>query len=195
LQEVTDRLFKAYDSFFKGKGFPKFAKKGLYSSFTFKQGVKLHQNTNTVQLPKIGKVKYRKSQVVDGVIKTVNINKQADGCCISLACEVDIQPLPTNTNTVGLDMGIKSFVVTSGGEILDNPKYLYQYQKRLNRAQRSVSRKKKGGSNRKKAVRKLPRIHLKVSNTRRDFQHKISTQLIRENSGGNRKRLSLKTCK
>jgi putative transposase len=62
LQEVTDRLFKAYDGFFKSaKGFPKLAKKGFYSSFTFKQGVKLHQNTCRVQLPKIGKVKYRKS--------------------------------------------------------------------------------------------------------------------------------------
>jgi len=58
LQEVTDRLFKAYDGFFKlGKGLPKLAKKGLYSSFSFKQGVKLHQNPNTVQVPKIGKVK------------------------------------------------------------------------------------------------------------------------------------------
>jgi len=181
LQEVTDRLFKAYDGFFKGKGFPKFAKKGVYSSFTFKQGVKLHQNTNTVQLPKIGKVKYRKSQTVEGTIKTANISKQANGWYINLACEVDIEPLPRNTNVVGLDVGIKSFVVTSDGVVFDNPKHLYQYQKRLTKAQRSVSRKKKGSANRKKAVQKLAKIHLKVRNTRKDFQHKKSIQLIREN--------------
>lgn len=55
LQEVTDRLFKSYDSFFKrSKGFPKFTKRGQYRSFTYKQGVKLHQNTCRIQLPKIG---------------------------------------------------------------------------------------------------------------------------------------------
>ena len=78
-------------------------------------------------------------------------------------------------------MGIKSFVVTSEQEILDNPKYVYQYQKQLTKAQRSVSRKKKGSSNRKKAIAKLARIHLKIPNTRKNFQHKLSTQLIREN--------------
>ena len=101
-----------------------------------------------------------------------------------MACEVDIEPFPSNTNVVGLDVGIQSFVVTSDGKVFDNPKYLYQYQKQLTKAQRSVSRKKKGGSNRKKAVLKLARIHLKIRNTRKDFQHKISTQLIRENPGG-----------
>jgi len=188
LQEVTDRLFKAYDGFFNrtagraGKGFPKFAKKGLYSSFSFKQGVKLHQNTSRVQLPKIGKVKYRKSQTVDGVIKTANISKQADGWYISLACEVNIEPLPTNTNTVGLDVGIKSFATFSDGKPpVDNPKYLYQYQKQLTKAQRSVCRKKKGSSNRKKAIAKLAKLHLKIRNTRKDFHHQLSTRLIRKN--------------
>jgi putative transposase len=181
LQDVVERLDKAYQSFFKGNGFPKFAKKGFYSSFTFKQGVKLHQNTNTVQLPKIGKVKYRKSQAVEGEIKTANVSKQADGWYISLACEVEIKTLPTNPNVVGLDVGIKSFVVTSDGDVYGNPKYLYHYQKRLTQAQRSVSRKKKGSSNRKKAVLKLAKLHLKVSNTRKDFQHQLSTRLIREN--------------
>jgi len=114
-------------------------------------------------------VKYRKSQTVDGTIKTANISKQADGWYISLACEVNIEPLLTTSNPVGLDLGIQSFVVTSDSEIFNNAKYLYQ--KQLTRAQRSVSRKKKGSANRKKAVAKLARIHLKVRNTRKDFQH------------------------
>ena len=80
-----------------------------------------------------------------------------------------------------MDVGIKSFVVTSNGEVFSNPKYLYPYQKRLTKAQRSVSRKKKGSSKRKKAIAKLARIHLKIRNTRKDFQHKLSTQLIRKN--------------
>jgi putative transposase len=60
LHEVTDRLWLAYDGFFKsGKGFPRFARRGQYRSFAFKQGVKLYPNTNSIQLPKQGKLKYR----------------------------------------------------------------------------------------------------------------------------------------
>ncbi|WP_084694826.1 RNA-guided endonuclease InsQ/TnpB family protein [Pontibacter korlensis] len=182
LQEVTDRLFRSYDGFFKqGKGFPRFARRGQYRSFTYKQGVKLHENTCTVQLPKIGKVKYRKSQDVQGVIRTASVVREADGWHVALCCEVEIAPLPPVTNVLGLDMGIKSFVVTSDGQVVDNPRHLYRYQHQLRRAQRAVSRKKKGGSNRRKAVAKLARLHLKVSNTRKDFHHQLTTQLIREN--------------
>jgi putative transposase len=182
LQEVTDRLFKSYDGFFKlGKGFPKFAKRSLYRSFTYKQGVKLHENTCTVQLPKIGKVKYRKSQAVLGTIKTASVVKEADGWYVTLCCEVGIAPLPQVENVVGLDVGIKSFVVTSDGTVVANPKHLYRYQHQLRKAQRSVSRKKKGSSNRRKAVVRLAKLHLKVRNTRKDFHHKLSTQFIREN--------------
>jgi putative transposase len=80
-----------------------------------------------------------------------------------------------------LDVGIKSFLVTSEGEIWNNPQYLYQYQRPLTHAQRSVSRKKKGCSNRKKAVQRLAKIHLKIRNTRKDVQHKLSTRFIRQN--------------
>nr|WP_235337585.1 transposase [Pontibacter korlensis] len=181
LQEVTDRLFRSYDGFFKqGKGFPRFARRGQYRSFTYKQGVKLHENTCTVQLPKIGKVKYRKSQDVQGVIRTGSVVKEADGWYVTLCCEVDIERLPQISKVVGLDVGIRSFVVTSDGVVVDNPKHLYRYQHQLRRAQRAVSRKKKGGSNRRKAAAKLARLHQKVRNTRKDFHHKLSTQLTRE---------------
>lgn len=182
LQKVTDRLFKSYDGFFRqGKGFPKFARRSLYRSFTYKQGVKLHQNTCTVQLPKIGKVKYHNSQAVEGSIRTANVVKEANGWYVTLCCEVYIVPLPQKSNVVGLDVGIKSFVVTSDGQVVDNPKHLYKYQYQLKKAQRSVSRKKKGSNNRKKAVGKLEKLHLKVKNTRKDFHHKLTTQFIREN--------------
>lgn len=182
LQEVTDRLFKSYEGFFQqGKGFPKFARRSQYRSFAFKQGVKLHQNTCTVQLPKIGKVKYRKSQPVLGTVKTASVVKEADGWYVTLCCEEDIAPLPQAGKVVGLDVGIKSLVVTSEGVVVDNPKHLYRYQYQLRKAQRSVSRKKKGGCNRGKAIHKLARLHLKVRNARKDFHHKLSTQLIGEN--------------
>ena len=180
LQEVTDRVFNAYDGFFKlGKGFPKFARKGQYQSFSFKQGVKI---TDThVQLPKFGKVRYRNSQPLNGTIKRATIRECADGWYISLTVEIDIEPLPVSDYRIGIDVGIKSLLVTSDGETVENPKHLYKAERKLKRLQRSVSRKKKGSANRKKAIKKLALQHQKVANTRKDFQHKVTTRLIREN--------------
>ena len=60
IQDVTDRLDKSYQSFFRGGGFPKFAKRGLYSSFAFKQGVGICENTNKIKLPSLGKISFRR---------------------------------------------------------------------------------------------------------------------------------------
>lgn len=180
LQEVTDRVFNAYDGFFKqGKGFPKFAKKGHYQSFSFKQGVKI--SPTHVHLPKFGKIKYRNSQTCTCTIKRATVRECADGWYVCLCVETDIEHLPTTQNSIGIDVGIKSLMVTSGGETIDNPKHLYKAERKLKRLQRSVSRKKKGSANRRKAVKKLARQHQKVGNTRNDFQHKVTTNLIREN--------------
>lgn len=180
LQDVTDRLFAAYDGFFKqGKGFPRFARKGQYQSFGFKQKVKA--TPCCIQLPKIGKVRYFNSQPCEGVIKQAIVRQRADGWYVSLVVETDIEPLPTSPNSIGIDMGIKSLLATSEGESIDNPKHLYKAERKLKRLQRSVSRKKKGSSNRRKAVQKLARQHQIVANTRKDFHHKLTTRLIREN--------------
>lgn len=180
LQEVTDRVFNAYDGFFKqGKGFPKFARKGQYQSFSFKQGVKI--NATHVQLPKFGKVKYRNSQDCIGQIKRATVRECADGWYVCLCVETDIEHLPKSSNSIGIDVGIKSLMVTSDGETIENPKHLYKAERKLKHLQRSVSRKKKGSANRRKAVKKLARQHQKVANTRNDFQHKVTTRLICEN--------------
>jgi putative transposase len=180
LQEVTDRVFNAYDGFFKlGKGFPKFARKGQYQSFSFKQSVKV--SATHVQLPKLGKIKYRNSQDCTGTIKRATVRECADGWYVCLCVETDIESLPISPNSIGIDVGIKSLLVTSSGETVENPKHLYKAEKKLKRLQRLVSRKKKGSANRRKAVKKLARQHQKVANTRADFHHKVTTKLIREN--------------
>lgn len=191
LQEVTDRVFNAYEGFFKqGKGFPKFARKGHYQSFTFKQGIKI--NPTHVQLPKFGKVRYRNSQDCTGIIKRATVRECADGWYVCLCVETSIEPLPVNTSSIGIDVGIKSLMVTSDGETIDNPKHLYKAERKLKRLQRSVSRKKKGSANRKKAVKKLALQHQKVANTRKDFQHKVTTRLIRENQSISVEQLQIK---
>jgi len=76
---------------------------------------------------------------------------------------------------------LKSFLVTSDGEILANPKYYARDEKKLAKAQRKHARKKKGGKNREKARKKVAKLHARIADTRRDFQHQASTKLIREN--------------
>ena len=87
----------------------------------------------------------------------------------------------TQTTTIGVDVGIKTYASLSNGEKIDNPKFLKASLKRLKCLQRRVSRKHKGSSNRRKAVYKLAKCHEKLSNQRNDFQHKVSNKLISEN--------------
>jgi putative transposase len=100
---------------------------------------------------------------------------------ISILVEEGIGTLPMTEKVVGVDLGLKSFLITSDGETLANPKYYARDEKKLARAQRQHARKKKGSKNRNKARLKVARWHARIADTRRDFQHKASTQLIREN--------------
>ncbi|MBF9253001.1 transposase [Pontibacter sp. 172403-2] len=181
LEDAVHRLDFAYQTFYRGGGYPKFASKRFYRSFTVRQNIKVCDKTCTIRLPKIGKVKFRKSQSVVGKLKTATIAHCTDGWYLTLTSEIDIEKLPTLNTSIGIDLGIKSFLVTSENQIVENPKNLYRYKRELNKAHRAVNRKKKGSSNRKKAVAKLAKVYLKVSNTRNDFQHKLSSNLIREN--------------
>jgi putative transposase len=185
LQDVIERLDKAYKTFFKGGGFPKFAKKNKFKSFAFKQAVKLHSTTSKrigkVYLPKIGEIKYINSRNFDGKIKRASVIKEHNGWFISFVVEEDNKPLPLSKNEIGIDLGITNFATTSNGEKYYDPKPLKKYTRKLRRIQRSMSRKKKGSKNRKKEVKKLQKIYSKIKNIRQDFQQKLSTQLIREN--------------
>lgn len=91
------------------------------------------------------------------------------------------QPLPVTDNTVGIDLGITSLIATSNGDKIANPKHFKKHRKRLKKAQKNLSRKQKGSKNREKARIKVAKIHLKISDSRKDFLHKTTTQLVREN--------------
>lgn len=183
LQDATDRLFLAYESFFKKRaGFPKFARKGVYSSFGFKQGIKLHPNTNNIFVPKLGKIKFRKSQEIIGQVKTAKIIKEVDGWYICIATETQPKVLPQPINDViGIDLGIKSLVVLSDGEVVENPRHFIDKQRKLRIIQRAVNRKQKGSNNREKAKRQVSLLHKHISDCRKDFLHKLSYKLVNEN--------------
>jgi putative transposase len=92
-----------------------------------------------------------------------------------------IKPLPVNENAIGIDLGITSLIVDSKGKKITNPKHFKKHRKRLKKAQKNLARKQKGSKNREKARVKVAKIHLEISDSRKDFLHKLTTRLVREN--------------
>ncbi|MGG1127826.1 RNA-guided endonuclease TnpB family protein, partial [Brevibacillus laterosporus] len=135
-----------------------------------------------IKLPKLGWVTFAKSREVEGRILSATVRKNPSGTYfVSVLCETEIQPLLQAEKTVGVDLGIKDFAILSTGEKIANPKVLRYYEKKLATWQQKLSRRKKGGQNREKSRKQVARLHERISNTRNDFLHKLSTQLIREN--------------
>ncbi len=113
---------------------------------------------------------------------SVTITKDKAGrYFVSILVEEDIKPLAPTSKTVGIDLGLKSFLITSDGETIANPKYYVRDEKKLAKAQRRHTKKRKGSKNREKARKKVATLHARIADTRRDFQHQTSTRLIREN--------------
>src|SRR5205085_2013558 len=123
----------------------------------------------------------RFSRPIEGTIKTLTIKREVDGWYVSFSVELNQCRYIAKTGaSVGLDVGIENFVTLSTGKTIANQQYLRRATRRLKTAQRGVSRKKRGGHNRRKAVCLLAKQQLKVKRQRLDFAHQISLQLIRE---------------
>lgn len=185
-------LDRAFQNFFrrvkKGEkpGYPKFKSKHSHSQ-SYKSkcvGSNIKVFDNAVQLPKLGKVKCHISKAVEGRILSITVSRSASGkYYVALCCRLDhdMPKLPSSGAVVGLDMGIKSFAVSSDGVEYANPKYLRQSEKKLAKLQRQLSRKTKGSSNWNKARIKVARLYEHIANQRLDMQHKLSTQIVRQN--------------
>ena len=182
LQEVLERLDKAYAGFFRrvkngnGKaGFPRFKGKDRYDSFTLKQcGWKL--DGKYLSIRNVGRFKLRLSRPIEGDIKTVTIRRESTGKWhVCFSCEnVPEKRFPESDKIVGLDVGIKSFLVDSDGSKVDNPQYFRQSERLLRRRQRKFSWRVKGSHGRRKARILVAKAHEKVHNQRVDFLHKIA---------------------
>ncbi|MBD2342004.1 IS200/IS605 family element transposase accessory protein TnpB [Calothrix sp. FACHB-156] len=194
LQNSLKNLETAYKNFFadlkkvkgkKGVGFPKFKKKnGCKQSYkTNFTNSNIQVIENRLKLPKLGWVKFYKSQAITGKLINVTITRTSSGKYIaSILCETEIEKHSQVAQNVGLDLGIKSYLVTSKGEVVDNPKYYRTQKRKLRKAHKKLSRSVKGSSNRVKAKIKLARTYERITNLRDDFLHKLSTRLIKENS-------------
>ena len=186
LQSSLKDLDVAYQNFFKSnKGFPKFKSKKThrYSYKTKYVNGNIAYCGKHIKLPKLGLVKIRDKQIPQGRILNATVSQEPSGkYYVSLCCaDVEIESLEKIGSVIGLDLGIKEFCITSNGEMISNPKYLKKSLDKLAKLQRELSRKPKGSSNRNKARIKVARQFEKVSNQRRDFLQKLSTELIRQN--------------
>jgi len=188
LQVVVQDLNKAFDAFFRRvkagerPGYPRFKSLDRFDSFGFKEygnGFKI--DGRKLKLSGIGRISVRWHRPVDGKIKTVRITRNAGKWYACFSCEVAPEPLPATGKEVGIDVGINSLITTSDGEKVENPCWYREEQKKLRVLQRRVSRRKKGGRNRRKAVKALQRQHERIKNKRKDYLNKLAHRLIVEN--------------
>ncbi|CUA79597.1 IS200/IS605 family element RNA-guided endonuclease TnpB [Anoxybacillus suryakundensis] len=183
LQSSLKRLDDAYDRFFKKQNDkPRFkSKKNPVQSYTTK-----HTNGNIavldqhIKLPKLGLVRFAKSREVEGRILSATIRRNPSGkYFVSILVETEVQELPKTNSAVGIDVGLKEFAILSDGTKYENPKWFRKLEEQLAKAQRILSRRKKGGSNWNKQRIKVARIHEKIANARNDYLHKISTEIVK----------------
>jgi putative transposase len=187
LQCALRNLDNAYTSFFnKQMRFPKFkSKKNNRQSFQCPQASRVNFETNKLYINKFREgIECRFHRPFEGNIKTITITKNAaDHYFASILIEttdaISIKP-PIDEKTIGVDMGIAHFVSLSNGTKIENPRYLKNKLTRLRILQRRLSRKQKDSKNRNKARLQIARLHERIVNQRKDFLHKISTQIVRD---------------
>jgi putative transposase len=187
LQQASKNLNSAYTRFFKeGAGFPKKkSKKNPLQSFQIPQHYRIEGKK--IWIPKVGWMKIKLHRdMMQGHMKTATISRTPTGkYYISIIVENDLEYPEkqdySHATMIGIDVGNITFATLSNGEKIDHPKFLKFSLQRLKCLQKRVSRKIIGSNNRRKAVKKLAKIHELISNQRNDFQHKVSKKLISEN--------------
>src|SRR5205085_8732206 len=178
---ICRRAQRAYENFFRRvkagqtPGFPRFKSYLRFNSITFPvygDGCKLKGDRLYIQ--GVGTLKVKLHRALDGTIKTVTLKRVGQRWYAVLVCEVAVVPLPATGQTVGIDLGLASFLMTDAGLPVEHPQPWRAAQRRLRRAQRRLARKKRGSHRRTKQRRRVARLHEKIANVRRDFQHQTA---------------------
>src|SRR6266516_5315585 len=185
LQQALRNLDKAFRNFFEGRAdYPAFKKKRNQQSATYASNAFIWKN-QALTLAKMDApldITWHRPLPNGCKPSSVTITKdEAERYFVSILVEEDIKPLEVSSKTVGLDLGLKSMVITSDGHTYGNPKFFSKDEKKLAKAQRRHAKKKKGSKNRVKARLKVARLHARIADRRRDYQHQLSTRIIREN--------------
>ncbi|MDA2358757.1 IS200/IS605 family element RNA-guided endonuclease TnpB [Bacillus cereus] len=183
LQSTLKQLADAFSRFFKKQNDPpRFkSKRNKIQSYTTKQtNGNIAVIGNRMKLPKIGLVKFAKSREVTGRIMGATIRRNPSGkYFVSLLVETEVKELSKTGSSVGIDMGLKDFAILSNGTTYKNPRFFRTLEKKLAEAQRILSRRMKGSSNWNKQRVKVARVHEHITNARKDYLDKISTEIIK----------------
>jgi putative transposase len=187
VQQSLRHLDRAFVNFFEGRvKYPTFKKKqrsqsATYAANAFKwddQQLTLAKMVTPLALD----IRLHRSLPKGSQPSTVTVTKDAaDRYFVSILVEEDIAHLDPVEQTVGADLGLKDFMILSTGEKVGNPHFFVKDEKKLAKAQRHHAKKQKRSKNRAKAAKQVARIHARIADRRRDFLHKLSTRLIREN--------------
>lgn len=186
-QATMRRLDKAFAAFFRRvnagdePGHPRFKGRDRFDSIEFPaygDGIRLLGSKLRVQ--HVGTIRVKLHRPIEGKVKTVTLKRESGKWYAIFSCDLpDVPVLPTDKPPAGIDVGIEKFLTTSDGRQEPNPRYLKDALPELRRAARAVSRKKRGGSNRRKAVRRPKKIHARVKNLRKEHHHQVALTLVR----------------
>ncbi|MGB3559487.1 MAG: RNA-guided endonuclease TnpB family protein [Geitlerinemataceae cyanobacterium] len=187
LQSVTLNLVTAYKNFFAGRArYPRFKSKKNRQAIQYSQNVEIVENS--LKFPgRFGVVTAKLHRSIKGKIKTVTVSVTPSGkYFVSILTELEGEPPETSTEgkVLGIDLGLTDFAIVNDGQKTSkyaNPKHFAKHQRNLARKQAKLARKQKGSKNREKARKLVARVHERVSNTRKDYLHKLSRKLVDDN--------------
>jgi putative transposase len=191
LQQALKDVDSAFQHFFRRvslhekPGYPKFKRRGERDSFRYPQGFKV--DGNHVYLPKIGMVRFKKTREIEGTIKQVTVIKEKEHWYVCFSCEIE-REMPeiqlSEASAIGIDVGLTHYATLAKGdgneiEEIENPRFLRRFLGKLHHLSKSLSRKKFKSKNWYKAKRELQDFHVHLKNCRKDFAHKLSTQIVK----------------
>ena len=185
LQQGLRHLQKAFSNFFEGRAkYPTFKQKRNGRSAEFTKSAFKFRN-GQVFLAKCSEplpIRWSRELPKGATPTTITVKLSPAGrWTVSLLVDVEIEPLPPCSNEIGVDLGVTSLVALSDGEKIANPKGFNAKRRKLKKAQKALSRKQKGSNNRHKARLKVAKVHQEIADARKDFLHKLTIRLVREN--------------
>ena len=187
LTNAIYNMDSAYQKFFKEyAGYPKFkSKHDSHKSYTtnFTNGnIAVDYENVKIKLPKLKEVKAKLHRNFSGQIKSATVSQTPSGkYYVSILVETEHEELQHTNHHTGLDLGIKDICITSNGKKYENPKTIRKYEKKLVKLQRQLAHKEKRSQNYYKTKKRIALCHEKITNSRKDYLHKMSHEIISEN--------------
>lgn len=184
LQQSLKDLERGYKNFFqKRAAFPRCKKRGQNDAFRYPQGVKFDQANNRISLPKLGWVRYRNSREVIGEVKNVTVSQSCGKWYVSIQTEYEVaDPVHNSESMVGLDAGVTKLATLSDGTVYQPVNSFKGSQRKLAVLQKQLSRKEKFSANWQKQKRKIQRLHSHIANIRRDYLHKVTSEISKNHA-------------